>query len=213
MATSSPRVTSPSRPLLRTKDGSYAPQPAAVLGSIARHVVVSDLDGDGDLDVVTANSLQFHSNDNGSVLANDGSGGLDLPRNFGFGIGAQGLCAVDLDADGDRDLAISTFGPDPGLSILWNSGTGSFGRADARPAPILQGLFAADIDGNGLQDLAGASSDAVTVLENRGAGSLARRSISLQVDGWSLDVTWYGFAGGDVDGDGDVDLALADMDE
>ena len=198
---------------LHGPDGSHEPANAVALGAPARHVVATDLDGDGDLDVATANSLGTGFNDNVSVLPGDGRGTLGFPRNFGIGIGPHGLCASDLDADGDPDLAASNFGPDSGISILWNPGSGSFGRADTRPVPILLGLFAADIDGNGLQDLVGAANHAVTVLENQGAGGFAARSIPVRGDGWAVDVEWYGFAGGDVDGDADVDLVLVDNDE
>ena len=198
---------------LREPDGSYVSTRATVLSSPAMHVVASDLDGDGDLDVATANSLGSGFNDNASVLANDGTGILGTPRNFGIGIRPQALCAADLDGDGDADLATSNSIFDAGFSILWNQGAGRFDRAETRPAPEMRGLFATDVDGDGLLDLLGASSDAVNILENRGAGGFAERSLSVRGEGWALNGDRYGFAGGDIDGDRDVDLALTDHDE
>ena len=61
---------------------------------------MADLDGDGDLDVVTANQNQMYM-----VWLNDGTGQLIL-SNFHFGMGqnAKSLELIDIDKDGDKDI-------------------------------------------------------------------------------------------------------------
>jgi len=176
------------------------------------HVAGSDLDGDGDVDVATANMLlESGVNDNVSVLANDGTGRLALPRNFAIGMRPSSLCAADLDSDGDADLVISNSLGEANLSFLWNDGSGGFSRADKRPWRELRGLLATDLDGDGLEEVIGAGFDGVSILENRGGGAFVENLIPVRVEGWPLDPTWYGFAGADLEDDGDIDLVLADI--
>ena len=194
--------------LLREETGSYLHGPPAVLSSTPKHLVASDLDGDGDLDVATANLLLGSGfNDNASFLANDGAGGLAAPRNFGIGMHPSSLCAADLDSDGDTDLVAAS---SSGLSFLWNGGAGDFSRADTRPSAETRGLLAVDLDGNGLKELIGARLSDVSILENGGGGAFEERSIPVRGDAWPIEANWYGFAGADLEEDGDLDLVLAD---
>jgi len=81
-------------------------------------VALGDLDGDGDLDAVTANSKQEPD----AVWMNDGQGRFSRS---GQAFGREDSRAValgDVDGDGDLDVLIGSYGP----NRLWlNDGTGA----------------------------------------------------------------------------------------
>ncbi|MCH7702528.1 MAG: VCBS repeat-containing protein [Planctomycetes bacterium] len=69
-------------------------------------VAIGDLDGDGDADLVVANS----SDDNVSVLLNNGDGTFAAHVLYGVGNGPSSVAIGDLDGDGDADLAVVNAG-------------------------------------------------------------------------------------------------------
>jgi hypothetical protein len=83
-------------------------------------LVAADLDGDGDLDLVSA-----HGTHNGvAVSLNDGGGAFAPPALYDTKDEAQSLAFLDLDSDGDIDLATS--GP-AGVALLINAEPASVG--------------------------------------------------------------------------------------
>ncbi|MFH1620456.1 MAG: FG-GAP-like repeat-containing protein, partial [Patescibacteria group bacterium] len=93
--------------------------------------------------------------------------------NYSVGSNPRAVFAVDLDKDGDSDLATANYSSNS-VSILVNNGDGTFATAvnyavGNRPATV----FAADLDGDGDNDLAVANyySDNVSVLLNNGDGT------------------------------------------
>ncbi|MEM1184481.1 MAG: DUF1028 domain-containing protein [Planctomycetota bacterium] len=85
---------------------------------------------------------------------------------------APEMIALDIDDDGDTDLGVSRDdGTARDLQILLNDGAGGFTIAGPRAATQnAPRLFAADITGDGLQDVIGAGDGGVTVATNRGQG-------------------------------------------
>src|SRR6187549_2883536 len=65
----------------------------------------ADLDGDGDVDLLTANYIS----DNASVLLNNGSGVLVAGAPVAVGNGPRQIHAGDLDGDGDIDFITSNY--------------------------------------------------------------------------------------------------------
>ena len=76
--------------------------PTAPPGAIA----LGDFDKDGNLDLVTVNSL----NNDVSVLLGDGNGNFSSPTNFPAGDDPVSVVTGDFDEDGILDLAISAYG-------------------------------------------------------------------------------------------------------
>ena len=70
------------------------------MGSNPQSVAVGDVDGDGDLDFLTANN----GSDNVSVRLNDGSGNFSGTTNVGVGSQPVSVAFGDVDGDGDLDL-------------------------------------------------------------------------------------------------------------
>ncbi len=182
-----------------------SPEPA---GNAPGSVAASDLDADGDQDLAVA--------DRGSnvvtILRNNGSGSFAEHPSSPEPTGnlPHQLVASDLDGDGDQDLAIVTFTADE-LMVLRNNGSGSFNEHPASPVPVgngPSGVAAADLDGDGAQDLAVANvfNDRVTILRNNGTGGFVkRRSLGSSGDGPNS------VAAVDLDGDGDRDLAVPNL--
>src|SRR6266568_5027479 len=63
-------------------------------------VVAADVNGDGKVDLISANQTDFTL----SVLTNDGSGGFVLAATLGIGLYPVAVTAADLNGDGKVDL-------------------------------------------------------------------------------------------------------------
>jgi hypothetical protein len=184
-------------------DGSstFAPDSVYPVGGGPQSVFTGDLNGDGDLDLATAN----YDDDNVSVLLNNGDGTFAPHSVYPVGGDPNSVFATDFDSDGDLDLATANSGDDS-VSVLLNNGDGTF--APHSVYPVGDGpssLFSADLDGDGDLDLATANenSDDVSVLLNNGDGTFAAQSVYTVGDGPSSVFS------ADLDGDGDLDLAAA----
>ncbi|MBK8715012.1 MAG: VCBS repeat-containing protein [Deltaproteobacteria bacterium] len=197
------------------------PQACGGQGCWTNHMRVTDLDGDGSLDILLANYNDFFGGGDDPeplvLYTNDGDGGFTNVSASALGnyAGNHHQVAVgDVDGDGARDI----FGPDGsgGAYVLFiNDGTGNFvDEADARlpGGPYPQGGAArfGDVDNDGDLDLF--SSD--------GYGSDGPPWGHLYInDGTGVfeelaDAIPDSIAGGDIDdveffdADGDLDLDL-----
>jgi len=164
-----------------------------------RAVTLGDLDGDGHLDVVTANTKVV------VVLSGDGAGGLAAPAAFDAG-GLPGDIEVgDLDGDGDPDVVLGhAYGIGPTLATLENLGGASLGPPVPYAVPDASGyaLALADFDEDGWPDVGAATgvSESLAILLNDGSGSLAAATKYTTGGGPPLRAA-------DLDGDGHLDLA------
>ncbi|WP_201987257.1 FG-GAP-like repeat-containing protein [Hymenobacter rubidus] len=198
---------------LNNGTGSFtapAGNPEAGVGTNPNFVVMSDVDGDGDLDLLTANYLA----NTVSVRLNDGTGSFTPPATtpeVGVGTAPASLAVGDVDGDGDLDLltANNTAGT---VSVRLNNGTGSFSPSATNPNPAVgAGPFSVavgDVDGDGDLDLLTANrvSGTVSVRLNNGAGNFTAPTTNPEV---GVGVEPFSVAVGDVDGDGDLDLLTA----
>jgi|GEM_PF-1504971 len=162
-----------------------------------RTAVLGDVDGDGDLDSVTADEF-----DNVHLYLNNGNGAFGAPIALSNpGERYRSAALGDLDGDGDLDVFVTVdFGTD---RVLFNDGTGAFTEASVPGG--YRSLFAtlADLDSDGDLDAFYVGFDqAHRMLENDGSGNFVASSQALPYGCTDAEA-------GDVDGDGDLDLVLA----
>ena len=185
-------------------DGSFDAPVAHDVAIGPTDVAAADLDGDGELDLVTANL----GNNSVSVLRGDGAGGFAAHVDYAAGFGPQALAVADLDADGVPDLALTTATFNAGggsLALLRGLGGGAFGPAtEYETGPIGPDLLAADIDGDGRLDLvAPGASGRVGVYLGRDGGTLFAPAPEPTAAGPTSVAT------ADFNRDGQADLAVA----
>lgn len=167
-------------------------------------LVLVDVNGDGKLDIVTANN----ADDNISVLLNNGNGTFAAAVNTSVAANPNSIAAGDVNGDGKADL-VAAFGAGNSVNVLLNSGTGTF----PTPFSVAVGDFQKfvtlqDFNADGKLDLglvlsAGTSSNSVAILAGEGDGTF-QNAISNPVP-----VNSQNFATGDATGDGKKDLILA----
>ncbi len=171
-------------------------------------VHAADVDGDGDLDALSASV----DDDKIAWYENLGGGGTSwaLHTISTSADGAETAYAADLDGDGDLDVLSASFGDD---KIAWyrndsiHRGVTFVSPLEISTASGANSVYAADVDGDGDIDAVSASfyDDKIAWNENLGGGgtSWALHTISTSADG----ALWVNVA--DVDGDGDLDVLSA----
>jgi acetyl esterase/lipase len=150
--------------LRQNEDGSFGPARTFTVGANPAAVVVADLNGDGRMDVATANL----ESDNVSVLLGNGDGSLAPAQNYQVGR-AEALAVGDFNGDGNLDIV--TANRHAFVSVLLGNGNGTFQLpcdfwAGAEPVAVAVG----DFNGDGRADLAVAQvySGQLSVLLNSG---------------------------------------------
>ncbi|MEM7453723.1 MAG: FG-GAP-like repeat-containing protein, partial [Planctomycetota bacterium] len=183
------------------------------------HFMDFDSDGDQDLYVVSGGYEQENGDETLSdrLYVNDGEGGFThaedgvIPDNLSAG---SCVCSCDFDRDGDLDLFIGTrvlpqLWPVPATSRLWRNDDGKFVDATQISARgltdigLVTSAIWSDADGDGWQDLFVTLEWGNVKMFKNNEGSLvdATEYAGLDKDlGW-----WNSIAGGDIDGDGDID--------
>jgi hypothetical protein len=199
-------------PFMGSGDGTFAASPP-VPGGTASQVAVGDMDGDDRADLVTANNRSSDV----SVYSGNGDGTFAFHEQFDAGAFPSAIEAADFNADGLPDLAVSNQGQDfvsgvpADVSILLGSGEGSFAPEVRYAAGVNPSAIAvADVDGNNSPDLVvanhGWESEAifgdVSVLLGVGDGTF------LPQTRWDVGDNPSAVAAADLDGDGDIDLAV-----
>jgi len=191
--------------LLSNGDGTFtqgASSPIPV-GVFPGPIVVGDFNGDGKLDLVTANI----ASENLTILLGNGNGTFTpLAKSPAAGIEPVQVVTGDFNADGKLDLAVANASSN-GVRILLGNGDGTFTPVPAVSAtgssPV--GIAIGDFNGDGKLDLAVANeySNSVTVLLGNGDGTFMAAASP------TAGTNPIAIAAGDFNGDGKLDLAVA----
>src|SRR5207244_651636 len=120
-----------------------------------RTVAVGDLNHDGKLDVVTANSSSAEI----SVLLGNGNGTFQAAQTYSAGDSPQSVAISDLDGDGKADLAVvSIRNPNCQVDVFLGKGDGTFQAARKNTSYGGMGyclsIVTGDLDRDGKDDLA-----------------------------------------------------------
>ena len=104
--------------LLNNGDGIFAPQVEFNISEGTgqrRNLIITDIDIDNDNDIIATGGFSKLS-----ILMNKGNGTFDQWIDFEAGNKTRGLTAVDIDNDGDYDLAVGNDDPWYTVSVLLN---------------------------------------------------------------------------------------------
>jgi hypothetical protein len=184
---------------------SFAEHVDVSVGDGPFDLVIHDLNKDGHADVAVANS----DSSDVSVLWGNGDGTFTDPgMTYSVGDFPIAITAGNITSGQDPDLAVANEGSQ-NVSILIGKGTAeSFdGPTNTDPAGAPTAMVLADFNGDNRLDIATSElfDDGVTsMLGDGNATGTFRDARTASVPG-----SPFGIAGGDVDGDGDVDLVVA----
>ncbi len=198
--------------LLGNGDGTFQNAVTYNVQSNPRGVAIANLDGKNGNDLVVAN----WSSRSVSVLLNQGNGTFQSAVNYTVGNNPGNVTVADLNGDGKLDV-ITPNNSDDTVSVLPGNGDGTFGTAitlstGSSTNPI--NVVATDLNGDGKLDLATANNGngTVSVLLNQGTAGAA-----LQASTFAAAVSYgsggnspYHLVATDLNGDGKMDLAVAD---
>lgn len=182
-------------------DGNFTRRGVSGAGAVNRveSLVVSDVDGDGDQDILAITNST--NGNNVSVLVNNGLQSFSVEA-VGAASFGRSVFAADVDSDGDIDVLSASRNDD---KIAWFENQGGLSFQEHVLTTSANGaasVFAVDVDGDGDTDIVSASNQDSTVawFENDGNQNFTEREISTNDRG-----TFAVFAA-DFDGDGDIDV-------
>jgi hypothetical protein len=178
---------------------SFLPPVNYPTGTNPLAVVTADLNGDGRLDLITANA----GDNTISVRLGNGDGTFGAAQTYAVGTGPDSVAVGDFNGDGKLDIVTANEGNNT-VSVLLGNGDGAFGAAQSyavgsQPASVAVG----DFDGKLDVVTANQGDNTVSLLPGNGDGTFAAFKTVATLTSPAQSV-----AVGDLNADGKLDLAV-----
>jgi FG-GAP-like repeat/Carboxypeptidase regulatory-like domain len=186
--------------LLGNGNGTFQTRVDYLFSGLAqpKSILASDFNNDNKPDIVVIDG------DGASVLLGNGDGTLQPAVGYGSSSFATSVAVGDFNADGQIDLAVSSYGLSGTVSIMLGKGDGTFfPQVDYASAPSPFSIVKGDFNGDSKLDLATANVqvDSVSILLGNGDGTFAA-PVNYGV-GFP-----YELSTGDINSDGKSDLVI-----
>jgi len=177
----------------------FAPTRSYGTGPAAQQVAFADVDGNGTIDLITANQ----GANTISVLLGRGDGTFKRATNLWAGIPHPlAIATADMNGDGRPDLVLVNGLRPNRIAVLLNNGAGGFRRTTFPGGHRSQWVIAADLNGDGVPDVATANAGGgVSVLLGKADGRLGR-----PVDYSTKSTMCSALTAADLNEDGHLDL-------
>jgi len=192
--------------LIGNGDGTFQPHQDYPVGDYPHSVALADFGGSKNLDIAVSNE----GNDNVGVLLNNGDGTFGSMKTHPTDREPNVIAAGDFNQDGKADIAVSA-DDNSDVSILLGMGHGKFQtHVDYPTGSDPQGVAIGDFNGDGKLDLAVANynngeTGSASILLGNGDGTFQAHTDYAAGEGPD------GIAVGDFNGDGKLDLAVANL--
>ncbi|MCK4871842.1 MAG: VCBS repeat-containing protein [Phycisphaerales bacterium] len=204
-ATPRPRIETLESRRLLDATGLFEDPATTALTASAGNVALADIDDDGDLDILIAQS------DGLRVQLNDGTGSFTAGTLYGAGTDFSYLALANLDGDDDLDvIAVESKGStDPGfMQIFLNDGAGTLTASEDCDTPTIPSdVTTADLDGDGDLDILVTSlgQHVVSIFYNDGSAHFTGPT------NWSAGTFPVMVVAADFKGDGLIEIATVGL--
>jgi hypothetical protein len=191
--------------LLNNGNGTFAAAVKYNAGGNAATLTVGDFNGDGKLDLATANG--GFGNNSVSILLGNGDGSFGAPLAYAADQNPVAVAAGDFNKDGKQDLVVVN-ADSKDVSLLIGNGNGTFVAPRIYPGISSPGVVVAgDFNGDGKTDVVVANTGSLdgttlSVLLGNGDGTFKD---PLKVTGGASP---RALVAGDFNGDGKLDLVM-----